>query len=186
MKNNLLTLFLFFAIFGYSQELEEINKQFALSLINEGIMIIKDVGSDNLNYDIDLIQLELDYIGNYFVDFYFYRFTFGKGNLTSSEKVNVSFSASSCNEYIIAFTFDGDVKYRLKGFQGNDLLFLLRDIQKTTNYRKRHNEILSDLNLFISVIDFEEVFEAIVNLDFESPSLKNCKEGKKAHGKIKQ
>lgn len=186
MKNKLLILFLFFEFFGYGQNIEEIKKQFALSLLNEKIITIKDAVSDNLYYDIDLIPLELDYIGNYFTDIYFYSFTLGKYKVIYDENLKIYLSASSCKEYILGFSFDADVKYRLKGFHGNDLLFLLRDIKKTTGYRKSHNEILLNLNLSINEIDFDEVYQALINLDFDSPSLKNCKEGKKAHGKNKE
>ncbi|NCP07229.1 MAG: hypothetical protein GW863_12940 [Flavobacteriales bacterium] len=186
MKKNLLILIMLLSVSGYSQNIDVISKHFTLSLINEGILTIEDIKSDNLYYDVDLIRLELDSIGNYYEDIYFYRFTIGKNKIINDKNVKVALSASSCEEFILAFSFVADVKYRLKGFHGNDLLFLLRDIKKNTGYRENYNEILSDLNVFINDINFKEVYEALINLDFDSPSLKNCKEGKKAHSKNKQ
>lgn len=186
MKKNLLMLFMLLSICGYTQNVDVINKQFTLSLINEGLLTIEDIEKNKLYYDVDLIQLELDSIGNYFEDIYFYKFTLGENKIIYNKNIKVSLSVSSCEEFILGFSSDAVAKYRLKGFSGNDLLFLLRDIKITTGYKKSYNEILSNLNLFINDINFEEVYEAIINLDFDSPSLKNCKDGKKAHGKIKQ
>lgn len=186
MKKNLLMLIMFLTTSAYAQNIDSINKQFTLSLINDGVLTIEDITSGKLCYDVDLIQLKLDSIGNYFEDIYFYRITLGKNKIIHDKSIKVSLSVSSCDEFIVAFSADGDIKYRLKGFPGNDLLFLLRDIKNTTSYKKNYSEILSDLNLFVEEIDFEEVYEALVNLNFESMSLRNCKEGKRAHGENKQ
>ena len=185
MKKNLIILILLLSISGYTQNIDVISKQFILSLINDGVLTIEDTASDKLYYNVDLVQLELDSIGNYFDDIYFYRFTLGKNKLFYDKSIKISLSVSSCEEFILAFSYEADDKYRLKGFSGNDLLFLLRDIKNTTGYKESYYEILSDLSLFITDINFEDVYEAIINLDFDSPSLRNCKEGKKAHGENK-
>lgn len=169
----------------YSQSDREIEKKLILLFLNEDIITLKETDNNNKVYNAELIFLEVDSIGNFDEYVYFFKFELGKNRVKLlEENINSIFNSSSCNQYIFGLNVFNNNFYRLKGFAGNDLLYLLRDIQKSPSRQKEIIKILNDLSILIDKIDFEEVYDAIINLDFDSKSLLNCSEGKKAHGRI--
>ncbi len=182
MKNILLIILSIFSINIYSQENIKSNTSFKLHLLKEGIMILNN--NNDLLFRPDLIKIELDTIGDYNTDVLFLRFKLGE-NLVHSldEDIEVYFNSSSCYEYIIAYNVNNHRSYRLKGFNGNDLLFMLRDINISSNSKKSYKRLLIKLNNLNIGLNFKNIYKALLNFKFESECLKVCSDGKDAHKK---
>lgn len=88
------------------------------------------------------------------------------------------------NEYVLAFNINNYTSYRLKGFNGNDLLFLLRDISRISSSKISSKKLLLSLNNLNIGVDFTGIYKALLKLDFDADCLKTCSDGKEAHGTI--
>jgi hypothetical protein len=185
MRGLLLIILFIYSITGFSQKSSYIKTAFGLYFIEEGIIVINNKLDKSILYNVDLINIEVDSLNNYSSDLLFYRFKLGKNTVTClNDKIEVSFNSSSCDEYILAFNINNNSSYRLKGFKGNDLLFLLRDIDKLSSSKNSSKKTLSSLNNLNIGLDFMAIYKALLKLDFEAECLKVCSEGKEAHGKI--
>lgn len=168
----------------FSQNNEIVNNAFGLHFIQEKIMLIKNTTDSTILQNANLINIEVDSLNNYNSEIVFYKFKLGtnKVNILNNQ-IDVSFNSNSCGEYILAFNLRNEISYRLKGFNGNDLLFLLRDINYVYNPKKKHKNLLSSLNNLKIGLDFKAIYNDLLNLDFESENLKVCSEPLAAHGK---
>lgn len=155
---------------------------FARHLLIENILLIKDNRQERL-YDSNLVKMEIDTLNSFYSNFDFYRFTLGKNKVTSvSEDNSVLFSSSSCKEYIIAVNNFDNSSYKLKGFNTNDLLFLLRDIKKLPQHDKSYNQIIKDLDGLNLGVNFKKIFKDIRNMKFDTAELKPCSHPLILHG----
>lgn len=184
MKNILLIILYIYSINIYSQEIIKSNTSFKLHLLKEGIMILNKKNNNNLLFRPDLIKIGLDTVGDYNTDVLFLRFKLGE-NLVHSldENIEVYFNSSSCDEYIMAYNVNNYRSYRLKGFNGNDLLFMLRDINTSSNSKKSYKRLLVKLNNLNIGLNFKDIYKALLNFKFETECLKVCSDGKDAHKK---
>ena len=105
---------------------------------------------------------------------------------TTFTNTEISFSSSSCTDYILGFNINSQTTYRLKGFNGNDLLFLIRDINNISSSKSSSKKLLLSLNDLNIGLDFSAIYKALLNLNFEAECLKICSDGKEAHGRIKK
>ena len=158
---------------------------FGLHFVGEEIMVVNNRSDKSILYGTDLINIEVDTLNNYNTDILFLKFKLGKNKVHSlDESTEVYFNSSSCNEYILAFNITNHSSYRLKGFNGNDLLFLLRDINNLSSSKSSTKKLLLSLNNLNIGINFTDIYKALLNLNFEAECLKVCSDGKEAHGKI--
>lgn len=185
MKKNLLIILLIYNISGFSQENLNVNNTFSSRFIEERIVLINKKNDKSVLNNSNLISIEVDSLNNYNSDILFYRFKIGKNKIQPlDENIEISFNSSSCNEYVLAFNLNNYSSYRLKGFNGNDLLFLLRDINRLSSSKISSKKLLLLLNNLNIEVDFTGIYKALLNLDFEADCLKTCSDGKEAHGKI--
>lgn len=184
MKKIIIYTVLINAFNVFSQKKDIVNDKFGLHFIQEKIVIIKNTTDDKILYDLSFINLEVDSLNNYDSEIVFYKFKLGSNKVNIlNNQIDVSFTSNSCNEYILAFNLRNETSYRLKGFNGNDLLFLLRDINYIYNPKKKYKNLLSSLNNLKIGLDFKAIYKDLLNLDFESENLKVCSEPLAAHGK---
>jgi hypothetical protein len=156
-----------------------------LHFIEEKILVISDKKTQEVKYDADLVEIQVDNLGNYYSDIMFYKFELGRNKVNvENEKLDVFFNSSSCNEYIIAFNLQNNRSYRLKGFYGNDLLSLVRDIDSSSTVRKKIKNIIDELDDLLIGVNFNDIFKAIKRFDFTADCLKSCTQPKEAHGTI--
>lgn len=185
MKRLILITLCVYNLNMFSQTSKNIGTAFGLHFVEEGIMVLNNRSNKNILYNTDLINIEVDTLNNYNTDILFYRFKLGKNEVQSlDESIEISFNSSSCNEYILAFNINSRISYRLKGFNGNDLLFLLRDINNLSSFKISSKKLLLSLNNLDVGVDFIAIYKALIKLDFEAECLKVCTDGKEAHGKI--
>lgn len=185
MKSFLLILLSIYNTIGFSQEKPDINNAFGLRFLEERIIVLNKKNDKSVLNNPNLIRIEVDSLNNYNSDILFYRFQLGKNKAQPlDENIEISFKSSSCNEYVLAFNINNYTSYRLKGFNGNDLLFLLRDINRTLSSKTSSKKLLSSLNDLNIGVDFKGIYRALLSLDFEAECLKTCSDGKEAHGKI--
>lgn len=184
MKKLFLTLLMFSSIV-YSQE-NEVQNKFILHLLNEDILIVKNEQNDR-NFDPEKLNIELDTLdSNHYVDVLFLKFKFGESSINVKDnKLEINYNNSSCNEYVLAYNIVNRNSYRLKGFNGNDLLFLIKDLEGLSYTPNTIKKIVADLNELNIGIDFKAIYKALMRLDFNAECLRTCSEGKEAHGKIK-
>ncbi|MCC7522154.1 MAG: hypothetical protein IT220_11005 [Flavobacteriaceae bacterium] len=187
MKKTLIILIQLCYIVTYSQiENDKIGRVFISYFYQENIMTL------NKSYvltQIDSIEVNYDLIATY--DFYtlkFYRFSLGKNKIgfKSNSNTKIIFNSSSCNDYVIAFDYERQIGYRLKGFNGNDLLFLLRDVNKKSYKKESLKKTLSKFKSISNEIDLECIYKSLTKLDFESDCLKECQNPLPAHGTIQE
>ncbi|MDD3005395.1 hypothetical protein [Flavobacterium sp.] len=169
----------------YSQ-INDARNNFVIRLLEENILTIENDQNEK-NFDPQKVEIEVDTLNsNYFVDILFLKFKFNQNKLiVTDQNFKLGFSSSSCDEYILAYNTKDHRSYRLKGFNGNDLLFLLRDLEKLSYISSSPKKIVSELHFLNIGIDFKSIYKALMKLDFEAECLKACIDGKVAHGKIK-
>lgn len=185
MKSFLLILLLIYNTIGFSQGKPNINNAFGLRFIEERIVVLNNNNNNNVLNNPNLISIEVDSLNNYNSDILFYKFKLGKNKVQPlDESIEISFNSSSCNEYVLAFNINNYTSYRLKGFNGNDLLFLLRDISSISSSKISSKKLLLSLNNLNIGVDFTGIYKALLKLDFEAECLKTCSDGKEAHGTI--
>jgi hypothetical protein len=183
MKKIIILVIIVNAFNVFSQK-NNVSNTFGFHFIQEKILIIKNTTDDKISYDLNFINIEVDSLNNYDSEIVFYKFKLGSNKVNIlNNQIDVSFNSNSCNEYILAFNLRNETSYRLKGFNGNDLLFLLRDINYIYNPRKKYKNLLSSLNNLKIGVDFKAIHKDLLNLDFESENLKVCSEPLAAHGK---
>jgi hypothetical protein len=183
MKKIIILVIIVNALNVFSQK-KNVSNAFGLHFIQEKILIMKNTIDDKISYDLNFINIEVDSLNNYDSEIVFYRFKLGSNIVNIlNNKIDVSFTSNSCDEYILAFNLRNETSYRLKGFNGNDLLFLLRDINYIYNPKKKYKNLLSSLNNLKIGLDFKAIFNDLLNLDFESENLKVCSKPIAAHGK---
>lgn len=186
MKKLILIFFIGFTFQTFSQVNDKIKKAFALRLIEEEILVIEDKYSKEILLDPNLVNVEVSFLGQYYSDIVFYDFKVGENKIdTNDNKLSIFFNSSSCNTYILAFNLDNNRSYRIKGFYGNDLLFLIKDIYEVDTERKNVKNIINELDNLDVNVDFKSIFNAIKKFDFNADCLKACSEPKEAHSRVK-
>jgi hypothetical protein len=167
-----------------SQSNEIIQKEFFLHFLEEDILTFKDAAGKKDVYDSKKVEIDFDTIGTYTRPYIlFLRFDANKNQIKVKDKESeVLLNTTSCSEYLLAITSEGN-SYRLKGFNGNDLLFMLKEIHEQSYPQIPYKKILLELNNGNMDINFKAIYKALMNLDFNSKWLKPCNEAKPAHGK---
>lgn len=187
MKRLILIVLCVYNLNVFSQTSKSISTTFALHFVEEGIMVLNNESDKNIFYNTDLVNIEVDTLNNYNAEILFFKFKLGKNKVQSQDKnTEITFNSSSCNDYILGFNINNQTSYRLKGFNGNDLLFLLRDINNLSSYKSSSKKLLLSLNDLNIGLDFSAIYKALLNLNFEAECLKACSDGKPAHGSIKK
>ncbi|OYQ49256.1 hypothetical protein CHU92_00405 [Flavobacterium cyanobacteriorum] len=185
MKSYLLIILSIYNAIGFSQEKPNINDAFGLRFIEERVIVLNKKNDKSVLNNPNLISIEVDSLNTYNSDILFYRFKLGKNKVQLlDESIEISINSSSCNEYILALNINNYTSYRLKGFNGNDLLFLLRDINRLSSSKISSKKLLLSLSNLNIGVDFSGIYKALLSLDFEAECLKTCSDGKEAHGKI--
>ncbi|KGO92219.1 hypothetical protein [Flavobacterium subsaxonicum] len=156
----------------YSQTNSTVERSFSQHLIQENILILEK--DNNIIHDPDLISIKLDTIGSYYIDIIFLKFKVGNRINKVNDKLNISFNSSSCNEFILAYNVWNYKSYRLKGFNGNDLLFLIRDINKLSYRDYKTSKLLRELNELNLGLNFKDLYRALSKFDFDAECLKQC------------
>lgn len=186
MRNiNALVIFIFVVVFTttYSQEVKP-NKSFLLKLIDENVLIIKNKSDKKFMYDTDLVNIQLDTLARYGSDIIFYKFKLGKNEVKIlSDDIDVGFKMSICNEYIFAYNIENKRTYKIKGFFGNDLLFLINTIKKSSSDKKSVNRVLKELTALNFGLDFCKMYKSLISFNFNDPNLIICSDGKLANSK---
>lgn len=161
---------------------ERVNHIFTQHLLMDNVLILENKQQERL-YDSSFIELEIDTLSSLFSNFEFYRFIVGKNKVvTSSENLFISFSSSSCKEYIIAFNNFEKKSYKLKGFNTNDLLFLISEIKKMSYEEyNSYKQIIRDLDELNIGINFKKTYNDILNLKLDSHNLKPCSDPRISH-----
>jgi hypothetical protein len=186
MKKLFLITSLVFALNVHSQINYNIERSFLLEFLKENVLIVKTKEGKSI-FDIEKLNIKVDSLNMYQGDFLFFKLDFKNNEIKSAENnLEISYSSSSCTEYVMAYDIQSKSTYRLQGFKGNDLLFLLRDIHKNSYSKGSVKETLSELNdLNIGGVDFKSIYKALRKLDFNAKCLKVCSDGKPAHGRLK-
>lgn len=186
MKSLILIAMCLFNLNVFSQINKKVVTAFCLHFVEEGIMVLNNKSNNDILYNIDLVNIEVDTLNNYNADIVFFKFKLGKNKVQSlDDSMEVSFNSSSCSEYVLAYNIYSYHSYRLKGFNGNDLLFLLRDIKNSSSSQSSSKKILLSLNNLNIGLDFMAIYKALLKLNFEADCLKVCSDGKVAHGKVR-
>lgn len=174
MKKIIITFLVLLPFKKNAQSNSDVGRSFLLHFLQENILILENDANEK-KYDVENLIIDVDSIGAYYTDIVFYKFVLGKNIIRDKEeKMKISFNSSSCNEYILAYDSINNFTFRLKGFNGNDLLFLLDDIKKVSFIKRTSKKILSELSEINIGINFHELYKALINLNFDSPSLKKC------------
>ncbi len=167
---------------------DKCNKDIFISyLAQENIIAIKDTVTKRFVNDfkyLDTIEIELDTIVEIpsVLNLILYKFQLGKNKIKiKSSNKEILFNCSSCNTYIIAINSENKNSYRLKGFNGNDLLFLLKEINKNLYKKRRNGELVKELQTFTNEVDFICIYESIIKEKLDSECLKPCKDAKPLH-----
>ncbi len=156
-------------------------------LAQENIIAIKDTVTKRFVNDfkyLDTIEIELDTIVEIpsVLNLILYKFQLGKNKIKiKSSNKKILFNCSSCDTYIIAINSENKNSYRLKGFNGNDLLFLLKEINKNLYKKRRNGKIVKELQTFTNEVDFICIYESIIKEKLDSKCLKPCKDAKPLH-----
>lgn len=169
---------------GYSQETDYVSKSIFLKLMDENALKIKDKKDGKLIQDISMIKIEIDTLEYYGADIVLCKFELGNNKITiDSNEIDLSFRMSNCNEYIWAYDFISKRTFKLKGFFGNDLLFLINTIKNRAYERKSTQKILKELTSLNVGLDFCRMYKALISLNFDDPILVVCSEGKISNSK---
>lgn len=172
----------FYSQNGNDQNENDINRTFALNFLNENVLILKNIGESNRIYNPDIVKIEVESLGNYNSNISFYKFELGKNKIIPlDKKLDITLQMSSCQEYVIAFNIENHKSYRIKGFDTNDLLFLIRDVDKSLYKRKKVKNILKELNDLSTKVDFICIYNSLKKMNFDSECLKDCIDGKKSN-----
>lgn len=177
-----LLLFILYSLSFLDSNDKNLDRLFITCLYQDNIISLSN-GMDPLEY-INSINIDLDSIGgNNFYSLKLVKFTLGKNEikLNINDDIEILFNSSSCNEYVIAYDYTNKLCYKLKGFNNNDLLFLLRDLNKKNYQKKKYKQLLSDLSLITNEIDFNCIYKSLKGLDMEAGCLKSCSEPLPAH-----
>ncbi|MCD0476766.1 hypothetical protein LPB87_20425 [Flavobacterium sp. EDS] len=190
MKKLILILFFAFSLNCHSQTSSttssSIERSFILHFIQENVLVIKDKTDKRNVYNPEVINIEIDTLGNYGSDILFCKFKLGKNKIKSmDEKLEIYLKTSSCDEYILAYNIESKEFFRIKGFNGNDLFSLMKSINQSSTEQKSIKKILSELNEINIGVDFTDIYNALKKFNFEADCLKTCSDPKEAHGKIK-
>ncbi|MBN9285642.1 MULTISPECIES: hypothetical protein [unclassified Flavobacterium] len=186
MKKLVMVLFLITSLNAFSQANNDIKKSFVLRFLEENIVVVKNKDTKYNLYNPDFIEIEINNLNNYDSDYMFYRFKLGENTIKANdEKLEILFNSSSCNEYILALNIINKKSYRIKGFNGNDFLFLLKDISELSTERKTIKKIVSELDKIHIGVNFTDIYNALKKLDYNADCLKSCSEPKEAHGKVR-
>lgn len=174
-----LVLFLFLSVMsGYSQEVNYGSKSIFLKLMDENALIIKNRINSELIHDISKIQIEIDTLGYYGPDIVLCKFQLGKNKIiNNSEEIDLSFRMTKCNEYIWAYDFRSKRTFKLKGFFGNELLFLVNIIKNRAYEKKSTKKILRELTSLNVGFDFRKMYKALILSNFDDPILFVCSDG---------
>ncbi len=133
---------------------------------------------------LDSIEIELDTIVEIpgVLNFILYKFQLGKNKIKiKSSNKEILFNCSFCETYIITVDSENNNSYRLKGFNGNDLLFLLKEINKNSYKERHYSKIVKELQSFTDKVDFICIYESLIKGKLDSECLKPCKEAKPLH-----
>ena len=185
--NKIIIILSAFTFLSFQKNNQNANQYFKSCLLGEGIVELRNIKDNKRIYNADILYLETEEIGNYEGYLTFYRYKIGENEISVTDKdVNLGLVASMCKEYIIAHDIESNKSFRLKGFNSNDLFFLIESINKHSYEGKRSaKKILKDLNEFVDIdIDFIKLFKAIKKMKFDSEYLIKCIDGKPAHGRI--
>ncbi len=183
MKKFFTIVFLATFLISYSQN-NNIQKSFLLRFYEEEILIVKDKQNKSI-YDIDKLNIKIDTLAEYGANVVICKFVFGENRIKSlDENLNITYNSSSCRDYIMAYDVFNKTTYRLQGFNGNDLLFLIKDIRESAYNDLPVKKILTRLNRSGAGLDFLAIYKALQKLDFDADCLKVCSDGKPAHGKV--
>ncbi len=171
-----------------AQDRCNIDKDIFISyLAQENIIVIKDTVTKRFVNDfkyLDSIEIELDTIVEIpgVLNFILYKFQLGKNKIKiKSSNKEILFNCSFCETYIIAVDSENNNSYRLKGFNGNDLLFLLKEINKNSYKERHYSKIVKELQSFTDKVDFICIYESLIKGKLDSECLKPCKEAKPLH-----
>lgn len=187
MKNFILIISLTFGFNCFSQTNSKLEVSFLLHFLEERILVIETKSDKQKMFSPEKISISIDTLGYYGSDFIFCKFKIGKNSIKATDtKVEIYFNSSSCTEYVLAFNSIDNSSYRLKGFNGNDLFFLLKDIKRESINRNFIKQVLHELNDLNLGIDFHKIYTALKRMDFDSNLLKTCINPKEAHGKIRR
>lgn len=185
MKKLFLITSLLLALNIHSQTNNDAEHSFLFNFLNENIIVLKNKDDQKTIFNSELLNIKIDFLNQYGADIIFCKFELGKNLIkTINDKTEIEIHMSSCTEYIMAYDIESKNTYRLQGFKGNDLLFLLRDIRKHS-YAMSVKKTLSELNDLNIGIDFQAIYKALQKLDFSAECLKICSDGKPAHGRLK-
>jgi hypothetical protein len=180
----IITLFLL-ALNSYSQINNDIERSFKILFLGENILALKNKEDKKNLYNPEIINIKTDSLSQYGANILFYKFELNKNSITKLDNnIDLEIHMSSCTEYIIAYDVESKNTFRLQGFKGNDILFLIKEIWKYTDRNKSEKKILSELNTLNIGIDFLAIYKALQKLDFEAECLKVCSDGKPLHGKL--
>lgn len=166
----------------YSQKEDFIKNIFILRFLEEGILVNKDIKTDERIYNSDIIDINIDSLNGYGPNIVFYKFILGKNSIKSLDiRTDISLHMTSCQEYILGYNVENNNSYRIKGFNSNDLFLMLKDISATGSKPKKIKKILTELNDLLIGVDFMCVFKSLQKFDFSSSSLKPCSDAKELH-----
>ncbi len=170
----------------YSQNMDMVKKAFITHLSQEGIMKIKEKDSnkyvDNFYY-LDSIDIDLDSITSLppLHNNIIFKYELGENQISiNSNQLELEFNLSSCNGFILAVSDEGN-SYRLRGFRGNDLLFLLRDIRSSLYEDRSYKQLVNDYHKFIKELDFKCIYESLLSQNLDAECLKSCANSKPSH-----
>jgi hypothetical protein len=147
-----------------------IRNQFIIKshLLQEGALSIKDDTTMNTVYRFNLIdsisiKLTAQQVFVYNSNYDFYDFHLNDSTVSIKSKHRIV-SSMFCDRFIIAIKKGTGESYRLKGFNGNDLLFLLSDISKNTSTKKRpkFKKILKELESLYIALDFICIYKSLM------------------------
>ena len=187
--NKIVLILLACTFLSFQKSNDNVNQYFKSCLLGEGIVELRNIKDNKRIYNADILYLETEEIGHYEGYLTFHRYKIGENRISVTDKnVKLGLVTSSCYEYIIAHDIESNKSFRLKGFNSNDLFFLIESINKHSYEGKRSaKKILKDLNEYVDIdIDFIKLFEAIKKMKFDSEYLIKCIDGKPAHGRTQE
>lgn len=182
MKTKLIIIIFIFITNANSQTKDIIQQKLLFHFIEEGILKIKDEFNKSKISDLKDVEINFDTIATYSNPrILFIRFNSNKNSINvKNEALQILFNDTSCDEFIIAITSE-DKNYRIKGFDGNDLLFLLKEIHKKSYPQISCKKALSELDSTINGIDFKAIYKALITLNFDAECLQTCSDSKPLH-----
>lgn len=112
-----------------------------------------------------------------------YNFEFGHNSFEqdSSNVDNCVFHTSNCLQYMIIYNQKEKISYRIKGFNGNDFLFLIRDLKVESSRKIKNKELVESLFPLVDNLDLNCIYHSLLKRNWDSECLKVCNKPIAAH-----